>query len=64
MSQAVTREVTQIRAKSSQQKRGGERVKAGKECVLFCRMNSSSQGDAQLGVSPDSPLLGVSSDSS
>ena len=42
-----------------EQKGEGEETKGGKKCVLFCRTNSSSQGDAQLGVSPDTTLLGV-----
>lgn len=37
---------------SSQEK--GEGRKAGKGSVLFYRTNSSSQGDTQLGLSPES----------
>ena len=57
----MQREVIAVkRAACYQQKGGGEGTKAGKECVLFCGINSSSQGDNQPGILPDGALLGVS----
>lgn len=39
------------KAENHLQKRGWEGTDTGKECVCFCRTHSSSQGEAQLGVS-------------
>lgn len=44
--------------KALSRKEEGEVTKARKEQVLFCR-TTSSQRDAQLGVSPDSSLVGI-----
>lgn len=42
----IQREVIQIRGlKAIKQKGEGEGTKVGKECILFCRINSSSQRD-------------------
>ena len=53
-------EVTQIRGLKAIRRRVERNgTKAGKEHGLFGRISGSNQGDTQLGVSPDSPLLGL-----